>query len=62
MNIKLMSLAKVAAIADVHSQTIRRWVREGRCPKPVPMGGPGSAVRFREEEIVAWLAAKAEAR
>lgn len=62
MTINLMSLARVAAAADVHSQTIRRWVREGRCPPPVRMGGPGSAVRFRQDEIVAWLSAKAAVR
>jgi len=62
MTIKLVTLAAVADVTAYHTQSIRRMIREGRFPKPIRMGGPGSALRFRQDEIEAWLAAKVEAR
>lgn len=56
---RLYKKRAIAEIADVHEQTIPRWVREGRFPKPIRTGKVGSAVRWRESDIVAWIAERA---
>lgn len=45
---------KVAAtIVGVHHQTLRRWWKVGRFPKPVNIHG---ILLFKNAEILSWLA------
>lgn len=62
MTIRLVTLTTVADVTAYHTQSIRRMIRDGRFPKPIRVGGPGSALRFRQDEVEAWLAAKSGAR
>jgi excisionase family DNA binding protein len=39
--------------------TVRRMIADGRLPA-VQLGGPGSAIRVREEELERWLDAPPE--
>lgn len=56
---KLLSKRAVADILDVHPQTIMRHVRQGSFPQPLRMGDVGSAVRWRESDVAAWIAQRA---
>lgn len=38
----------------VHQATIDRWVREGRLPAPVKLGGPNGACLWAEDILLAW--------
>jgi predicted DNA-binding transcriptional regulator AlpA len=55
---RLLTKKEAADRARVHPESLMRWTREGVAPRPVKIGGKrGSAVRFIEDEIDAWLAA-----
>lgn len=41
-----------ADIAGVHHQTLRRWWKSGKMPKPVDVNG---IPMFRNSELLAWL-------
>lgn len=51
-----ISVPDVAKWLGVHSCTVRRWVAEGRMPKPFVLG-KGGRPRFDVAEIRAWIAA-----
>ena len=42
-----------AAIAGVHHQTLRRWWKANKFPKPINING---ILLFRNADILAWLA------
>lgn len=42
----------MAARYQVSRQTVWRWVREGRFPKPIRLGA--AAIRWSEEDILKW--------
>lgn len=42
----------VARHMGVSERTVRRWVREGIGPRAVRVG---NTVRFRQEDVAAWL-------
>jgi len=53
---KLLSKRVVAEILGVHPQTVMRLARQGRFPRPFRTGEIGSAVRWRESDVAAWIA------
>ena len=53
---RLLKLSEVTAICGLERSLVYRWVGEGRFPKPVKPGGPGTlASRWRESAIAEWL-------
>lgn len=52
---RLMTAREVAEIVGVHAETVLRWYRQGDIPAVLM---PGGAIRFREDEFEAWLAAR----
>ena len=57
MSIQTITTKQLAESLQVSTETIRRWVRQGNCPKPLWLG-PG-CVRFREADIAKWLETEA---
>jgi excisionase family DNA binding protein len=53
---RLLTARTVAGLLDVSTETVLRWVRRSELPAVRLPGGP---VRFREDEIEAWLASRA---
>jgi predicted DNA-binding transcriptional regulator AlpA len=56
---KLLSKRVVADILGVHPQTIMRLARQGKFPQPLRTGDIGSAVRWRESDVIAWIELRA---
>ena len=52
---KLLTPHDLAAVFQVDAKTIRRWRREGRLPAAIEIAG---VVRWRPEEIDAWIDAR----
>lgn len=48
-----LSATEAARIADVHPETVRQWVREGRLPRHQA----GSALRIRRSDLESFLEA-----
>jgi predicted DNA-binding transcriptional regulator AlpA len=60
---RLSSKKEVAARVHYHPEHIMRLVRQQRFPKPIRLGSSSnSAVRFIDEEVDAWLAARVAER
>lgn len=57
MSVRTLTPKQLAAELQVSTQTLRRWVKQGVCPKPLWLA-PGT-VRFREDDIAKWLATEA---
>ena len=51
---KLLSYASVAQLLDCSDDTVRRLVKSGLLPAPLPYQGLGK--RFREEDVLLYLA------
>lgn len=56
---RLLTARAVADLLDVHAETVLRWTRRGDLPA---IRLPGGAVRFREDEVQAWLIERATPR
>ena len=52
----LLTTREVADLLGVHTETVLRWTRRGQLPA---IRLPGGAVRFREDELDAWLGKRA---
>lgn len=50
---RLLTARDVAELVGVHVETVLRWVRQGLIPA---VRLPGGAIRFRHDELEAWLA------
>jgi predicted DNA-binding transcriptional regulator AlpA len=50
---ELLSTGKVAGMLDAGQRSVWRWSHAGVMPPPVKIG---AAVRFRRDEILAWIA------
>ena len=46
---------QVAEYTQTSVPTLARWAYEGKGPKSIRLGG-GNAVRYRREDVMAWLA------
>ena len=57
MTVRTLTSKQLAESLQISTQTLRRWVKAGNCPKPLWLG-PG-CVRFREADITAWLETEA---
>ncbi|MDR6142367.1 excisionase family DNA binding protein [Microbacterium foliorum] len=47
---------QVAEFTQISVPTLARWASEGKGPKSIRPGG-GSVLRYRREDVMAWLAA-----
>jgi excisionase family DNA binding protein len=56
---RLLTARAVAELLGVSSETMLRWVRRGELPA---IRLPGGAIRFREDELEAWLAERATSK
>jgi excisionase family DNA binding protein len=56
MTDRLLTARAVAELLDVSSETVLRWARRGELPA---IKLPGGAIRFREDELEAWLSERA---
>ena len=52
----LLTARQVAELLGVSAETVLRWTRRGELPA---IKLPGGAIRFREDELGAWLAERA---
>ncbi|WP_137771908.1 MULTISPECIES: helix-turn-helix domain-containing protein [unclassified Microbacterium] len=53
---ELATRRQVAEFTQTSVPTLARWAGEGKGPKSVRLGG-GSAVRYRREDVLAWIEA-----
>lgn len=53
----LLTARALADLLEVSAETVLRWTRRGELPA---IRLPGGAVRFREDEIEAWLASRTQ--
>ena len=56
---RLLTTRVVAERLDVSPETVLRWTRRGELPA---IRLPGGAIRFREDELEAWLQERATPR
>lgn len=60
---KLMTKAGVSEMTGYHAEHCTRLARQGKFPQPIKLGdGKGSAVRWIEAEVIAWIEQRAAAR
>lgn len=52
---RLLTAREVADVLGVCTETVLRWTRAGKLP---PIRLPGGAIRFREDDLDAWLSAR----
>jgi len=52
---KLITVREVAEYLDVTTAAVYKWVKEGSMPRPIRLGGPRSMLRWRPQDIEAWL-------
>jgi excisionase family DNA binding protein len=52
----LLTAREVAELLGVSTETVLRWTRRGDLPA---IRLPGGAIRFREDNLDAWLMARA---
>jgi excisionase family DNA binding protein len=55
----LLTAREVAELLGVHAETVLRWARRGQLPA---IRLPSGQIRFREDEIEAWLGERATPR
>jgi excisionase family DNA binding protein len=53
---RLLTARAVAELLDVSTETVLRWTRRGELPA---VKLPGGAIRFRENDLEAWLLERA---
>lgn len=59
----LISKRATAERIGVHVESLMRWVREGKFPKPIRTGPtPQHRVFFIVDEVDSWIAERAAAR
>jgi len=59
----LLSKKQVAMLVGIHPESLMRLSRAGNFPKPIKLGdAENCAVRFIEDEVDNWIAAKMAAR
>ena len=49
---RLLTAREVAQLLGVSTETVLRWTRRGELPA---IRLPGGAIRYREDELHAWL-------
>lgn len=52
---RLLTYQEVCALTQISPATLRRYVSYGRFPAPVKPNPNGRAVRFRYQDVKAWL-------
>lgn len=51
----LLTYEEVCTVLKMSQATLRRYVKQGRFPAPVKPNPRGRAVRFRYQDVKAWL-------
>lgn len=54
----LLTKKQVAAIMAMHPASVMRLVRANKFPEPFRTSGSGGAVRWRAEDVEAWIATR----
>ncbi len=57
---KVIRRAQVIAVTGLSKATIYRYMDKGAFPRPIPLGE--RSVGWIEEEVMAWLVSRAQAR
>jgi excisionase family DNA binding protein len=52
---RLLTAREVAGVLGVSTETVLRWTRAGKLPA---IRLPGGAIRYRAEDVDAWLDAR----
>ena len=52
---RLLTYEEVCTVLKTSQATLRRYVKQGRFPAPVKRNPHGRAVRFRYQDVKAWL-------
>ena len=52
---RLLTYEEVCTVLKMSQATLRRYVKQGRFPAPVKPNPNGRAVRFRYQDVKAWL-------
>lgn len=52
---RLLTYEEVCAVLQTSQATLRRYVKMGRFPEPIKPNPTGRAVRFRCQDVQAWL-------
>jgi excisionase family DNA binding protein len=55
MTVRLLTAREVGELLGISAETVLRWTRRGDLPA---IRLPGGAVRFSEDHLDAWLAAR----
>lgn len=53
----LATRRQVAEYTQTSIPTLARWASEGKGPKMVHLAGAGGAVRYRRDDVLAWIEA-----
>jgi excisionase family DNA binding protein len=56
---RLLTAREVADLLGVSAETVLRWTRRGELPA---IRLPGGAIRYRKDELDAWLSDRATSR
>jgi excisionase family DNA binding protein len=56
VNAPLLTAREVADLLGVSAETVLRWTRRGEVPA---IRLPGGAIRYRGEDLSAWIAGRA---
>jgi excisionase family DNA binding protein len=56
---RLSTAREVADLLGVNPETVLRWTRRGDCPA---VKLPGGAIRYRPDELDAWLASRSKGK
>ncbi len=52
---RLLTYEEVCTVLKKSQERLRRYVKQGRFPAPVKPNPHGRAVRFRYQDVKAWL-------
>ena len=52
---ELLTAKEAARLCNIGERSLWRWSRSGIAPAPIKIGG--TAVRYRRDELLAWIAA-----
>ena len=59
MSKDMITTKELAAMLGVHCRTIRKWIINGTCPKPIRINA--RVHRFKRDEISAWMEKRRDA-
>jgi predicted DNA-binding transcriptional regulator AlpA len=58
LEIRWLTAQEVGQRMQLKPRTVRKWARRGLLPPPVKLGRQGRCLRWREEDLLAFLQAR----